>query len=66
MVAHWSMGILPNPVSSVVAPAYFRRDIRFIGLVTDPEKRRFKVAHRSKSLTPAPPAYSEVLCIISS
>jgi hypothetical protein len=39
------MGLLPDPVSPVVAVDSFRSGILLVGLATAPEKGRFKVAH---------------------
>jgi hypothetical protein len=44
MVADWSMGLLSDPVSPVVAANSFRCGVFLLGLVTAPEKGKFKVA----------------------
>jgi hypothetical protein len=45
VVAHCSMGILSDSVSSVVAPAYLRCGIFPIGMATASAKGKFEVAH---------------------
>jgi hypothetical protein len=44
MVADWSMGLFPDPVSPVVAVTSFRYSVFLFGLATAPEKGKFKVA----------------------
>ena len=46
MVADWSMGLLSDPVSPVVAANSFRRGVFLLGLATAPEKGKFKIAHQ--------------------
>jgi hypothetical protein len=44
MVADWSMGLLSDPASPVVAANAFRCSVFLLGLATAPEKGKFKVA----------------------
>jgi hypothetical protein len=44
MVADWSMGLLSDPVSPVVAANAFRCSVFLLGLATAPEKGKFEVA----------------------
>ena len=48
MVADWSMGLLSDPVSPVVAANSFRCGVFLLGLATAPEKGKFKIAHYQK------------------
>jgi hypothetical protein len=45
MVADWSMGLLSDSVSPMVAADSFRCGIFPTGLATAPQKGQFKIAH---------------------
>jgi hypothetical protein len=56
MVADWSVGLFPDPVSPVVAANSFPCGVFLLGLATASEKGKFKVAHyrMSPMLQPQP------------
>jgi hypothetical protein len=58
VVAHCSMGVLSDSVSSVVAPTYFRCGIFFVGMDAASAEGRFKVVplRAMRYLTYAVPA----------
>ena len=44
VVAYCSLGVLPDSISSVVAPGYLRCGVFFIGMATASAQSKFKVA----------------------
>jgi hypothetical protein len=52
MVADWSMGLFPDPVSPGVAANSFRCGVFLLGLAIASEKGKFKLAHYLSLVSP--------------